>query len=174
MKLRKITTAFAAAAIALSVPASAGGNKTITDLAVANENLSTLETAVVAAGLAETLAGDGPFTVLAPSNSAFANMPDGLLDAALADPNGLLTDVLLYHVIPGDLKSGNIIAAANRNGSSLEVETVGGGTLTVMVKNGKIQLQDVDGNVFNVVKQNINASNGTVHVIDGVLLPVDL
>lgn len=101
-------------------------------------------------------------------------MPDGLLDAALADPNGLLTDVLLYHVVAGDLKSGQVIAAANRNGSTLDVKTVGGGTLTVMVRNGKIQLKDVDGNVFNVVKQNVNASNGTIHVIDGVLLPVDL
>lgn len=174
MKYRKLTTIFAAAAVAVSVPASAGGDKTITDLAVANENLSTLETAVIAAGLAGALAGEGPFTVLAPTDSAFAAMDQDLLAAALADPNGLLTDVLLYHVIPGDLKSGNIIAAANRNGSSLEVETLGGATLTVKVRRGKIQLEDNDGNVFNVIKQNINASNGTIHLIDGVLLPVDV
>ena len=174
MKFKAIAAAALVAGSILATPTAAHDHKTITDLAVANENLSTLETAVIAAGLADTLAGEGPYTVLAPTNAAFASMPDGLLDTALADPDGLLTDVLLYHVIPGDLKSGAIIAAANRNGSSLEVETVGGETLTVMVRNGKIKIEDKDGNVFNVVKPNINASNGTIHVIDGVLLPVDL
>lgn len=174
MKFRKITTLCAAAAVALSVPASAGGNKTITDLTVANENLTTLETAVIAAGLDGALAGEGPYTVLAPLDSAFAAMDQDLLAAALADPNGLLTDVLLYHVIPGDLKSGNIIALANRNGSEVQVPTLGGAMLTVRVQNGKIQLEDNDGQIYNVVKQNINASNGTIHVIDGVLLPIDV
>lgn len=174
MKFKAIATALLVTGAALAAPSAAHDHKTITALAVANDNLSTLETAVIEAGLAETLAGEGPFTVLAPTNAAFENLPDGVLDAALADPQGLLTNVLLYHVIPGDLTSGEIIAAANRNGSTLEVETVGGETLTVMVRNGKIRLKDKDGNVFNVVKPNINASNGVIHVIDGVLLPIDL
>lgn len=174
MKFNAIAAALLATGAALTAPSAAHDHKTITALAVANENLSTLETAVIAAGLDGALAGEGPYTVLAPTNDAFAAMPDGLLDAALADPNGLLTAVLTYHVIEGDLNSGEIIALANRNGSTVEVPTLNGETLTVMVRNGKIKIQDVDGNVFNVVKQNINASNGTIHVIDGVLLPVDL
>lgn len=172
MKFRTITTAVAAAAIALSVPASAGGNKTIVDLAVANENLSTLVDLVGAAELGGALSAEGPYTVLAPLNSAFGELDPATVEYLLSDEGKpLLTTILTYHVIPGDFKSGNLIALANRNGSSVEVETLAGEMLTLSVRKGKLRITDGAGNMHHVVKKNINASNGTVHVIDGVLLP---
>ena len=171
MKYKLLTTALAATAVALGAPSAAHDHKTITDLAVANENLTTLETAVIAAGLDGLLASEGPFTVLAPTDAAFGDLDPAVLDAALADPNGLLTTVLALHVIEGDYKSGELIALANRNGSSVEVPTYGGGMITLSVSKGKLTITDANGRTSNVVKQNVNASNGTIHVIDAVILP---
>lgn len=175
MTIKAIATALLITGAALAAPASAHdhkSDKTITAIASGSEDFETLTAAVVAAGLADTLAGEGPYTVFAPTDAAFAKLPDGTLDTLLAEP-GLttLTSILTYHVVAGDFKSGELIAAANRNGSTLEVDTVGGGTLTAKVKNGKITLEDGQGNMVGVVKANINASNGTIHVIDSVLLP---
>lgn len=171
---KPITAAILLGTAALAAPASAGHHaekKSITAIASETDALSTLVTAVVAAELADTLATGGPYTVLAPTNAAFDALPAGTLDTLLADPGGDLTDILTYHVIAGEFKSGELIAAANRNGSALDVPTLNGGSLTIMVHNGKIMIEDANGNTVNVVKANVNASNGTVHVIDGVLLP---
>lgn len=133
---------------------------TITELVVASDDFDTLETAVVAAGLADTLAGDGPFTVFAPTDAAFAALDSATLNAALADPSGLLTDVLLYHVISGDIGSDTILTFNS----------------ATTIQGQPIQIKFFDGSVYlneevKITTTDIIASNGRVHVIDAVLLP---
>ena len=133
----------------------------IVDTAMAAKNLTTLVTALKAAGLVETLKGAGPFTVFAPDDKAFSKLPAGALDALLADPVKL-KQVLTYHVIPG-----NIMAADAMNMSSpTSPPTVNGATLQVTKRKGKLKINDA-----TVTKADIKASNGTIHIIDGVLMP---
>ncbi|CAL8976517.1 Immunogenic protein MPT70 [Propionicimonas sp. T2.31MG-18] len=137
----------------------------IVDTAVAAGDFTTLAQALTAAGLVETLKGEGPFTVFAPTDEAFAKLPDGALDGLLKDKEAL-TGVLTYHVVPGEVMAAQV---AGMDGQ--KVTTVQGGTFTVNVKDGKVSLTDGAGNTVNVVKTDITASNGVIHVIDGVLLP---
>jgi len=132
---------------------------TITDIVVAGEDFSTLEAAVIAADLAGTLAGEGPFTVFAPTNAAFAALPAGTLDALLADIPAL-TEILLYHVVSGSVDAATVVGlsmATTLEGSHIEIEVVNG----EVILNGTIKVTMTD----------IPASNGIIHVIDGVLLP---
>ncbi len=133
----------------------------IVDTAVSAGNFTTLVKAVEAAGLVETLKGEGPFTVFAPTDEAFAALPAGTLDELLKDPSGKLTEILLYHVVPGKVMAADV---AGLNGK--EVATVGGKMLTVMVNGDKVMINDA-----NVVTTDIAASNGVIHVIDKVVLP---
>lgn len=140
-------------------PSQAG---TIVEIAAGNPAFSTLVTAVQAAGLAETLSGKGPFTVFAPTNEAFAALPQGTLEKLLKPENrDLLRKVLTYHVVSGD-----VMAKDLRSGS---VATVEGSPVAVQVQN-----QGVKVNNSNVVKADIDAKNGVIHVIDSVLLPPGL
>ena len=144
------------AVAALSLSALAAQAKDIVDTAVAAGQFKTLATALQAAGLVDTLKGKGPFTVFAPTDEAFAKIPKAQLDALLAD-KAKLTAVLTYHVVPGtvmakDVKAGKVKTV---QGSELTVSTTGG----VMVDKAK------------VVKTDITASNGVIHVIDSVVLP---
>ncbi|MAU00933.1 MAG: adhesion lipoprotein [Anaerolineaceae bacterium] len=132
----------------------------IVDIAVADGRFTTLVTALEAAGLAETLAGDGAFTVFAPTDDAFAALPEGTVPSLLEDPEGALTDVLLYHVVDGAVMAETVVTL--ESASTLQGEDV---SITV-----------TDGNVFlnenvQVVTTDIEASNGVIHVIDAVLLP---
>jgi uncharacterized surface protein with fasciclin (FAS1) repeats len=147
-----------------SMTASAAG-KDIVDTAVAAGSFGTLAKALTAAGLVETLKGPGPFTVFAPTDEAFAALPKGTLDKLLADKKKL-TDVLTYHVVAGEVMASQVVGM---NGQ--KVKTVQGGTFTVKVKDGKVSLTDAAGNTVNVIKTDVTASNGVIHVIDGVLLP---
>jgi uncharacterized surface protein with fasciclin (FAS1) repeats len=134
--------------------------ETIVDIAVGNPDFSTLVTAVTEAGLAETLSGEGPFTVFAPTNAAFEALPAGTLDTLLADPTGDLTSILQLHVIAGEVDSA---AAAAAVGTC--VETLGGPVLVD---------EDADGNLtFGgavISDVDIEASNGIIHVIDSVVV----
>jgi uncharacterized surface protein with fasciclin (FAS1) repeats len=134
--------------------------KTITELVVEDARFETLETAVKAAGLAETLAGAGPFTVFAPTNEAFAALPAGTLAALLAAPMGDLKNILLYHVVAGNVKAETVVTLS-------KAATVFGKNVSIEVKEGKVVL---NGTV-KVTVTDIAAANGTIHVIDGVLLP---
>lgn len=137
----------------------------IVGLAVATSDLSTLVTAVQAANLVDTLSGEGPFTVLAPTNEAFAALPSGTLDTLLLPEN--ITDlqgVLTYHVIAGDVMSSDL-----SNGQV--VNTVNGGTLTVEITDAGVYFVDANGGKAKVVTVDVEASNGVVHIIDAVLLP---
>jgi len=147
-----------------SMSASAAG-KDIVDTAVAAGGFTTLAKALTAAGLVETLKGDGPFTVFAPTDEAFAALPKGALDKLVADKKKL-TAVLTYHVIPGEVMASQV---TGMNGQ--KVKTVQGGEITIKVADGKVTLTDAAGNTVNVIKTDVTASNGVIHVIDGVLMP---
>jgi uncharacterized surface protein with fasciclin (FAS1) repeats len=133
--------------------------KDIVDIAAGDETFSTLVAAVQAAGLVETLKGDGPFTVFAPTNAAFEALPAGTVEDLLKPENkDKLTAILTYHVVPGKVMSGDLsdgMTAATVQGGEVTIGTTGGVT--------------VDG--ANVVQADIEASNGVIHVIDAVILP---
>jgi uncharacterized surface protein with fasciclin (FAS1) repeats len=134
-------------------------------LASDTPTLSTLVTAVKAANLVETLQGTGPFTVFAPTNSAFEALPAGTLDSLLKPENvEQLKSILTYHVV-----SGKVMAADLKDGQ--EITTVQGGKLIVKITDGKVYLVDAKGNQVTVEKADVDASNGVVHIINGVLLP---
>lgn len=151
----------ATAAFALAPMAFAGGiKKDIVDTAVEAGSFGTLVAAVQAAGLVDVLKGDGPFTVFAPTDDAFAALPAGTVEELLKPENKeQLTSILTYHVIPGKVMSGDIA------GQKLEVETVEGSSAMVDAMDGVM----IDG--ANVVAADIEASNGVIHVIDAVILP---
>lgn len=137
----------------------------IIETAVASSDLSTLVAAVKAAGLVETLQGKGPYTVLAPTNDAFAKLPAGTVDTLLKPENkDQLTSILTYHVISGDITSKQLT-----NGQV--VPTVQGQNLTVEITDGKVYFVDAKGGKAMVTTADVDTSNGTVHIIDSVLLP---
>ena len=177
-----------AAGLALSIgmPASAaiaatsvmvGGapmlsSKVIPENASKAKNLTTLVTAVKAAGLVDTLAGPGPFTVFAPTNAAFAKLPKGTVEK-LVEPamKPQLTGILTYHVVPGALTAADLMAEAKSMGGKAELKTVQGGTLTVSTKGKAVFITDEAGNVARVQTADVMQKNGVVHVIDHVLMP---
>ncbi len=133
--------------------------KDIVDTAADAGSFTTLLAAAEAAGLVETLKGEGPFTVFAPTDDAFAALPEGTVETLLMPENkDQLVDILTYHVVSGAVMSGDL-------SDGMEAEAVNGGTLTIMTEGG------VMVNEANVVTADIEASNGVIHVIDAVLLP---
>ncbi|RPJ14034.1 MAG: fasciclin domain-containing protein [Deltaproteobacteria bacterium] len=134
---------------------------TIVDIAVADGRFNTLVAAVTAAELVETLSGEGPFTVFAPTDDAFAALPAGTLDSLLLPENKqALTDILLYHVVSGKVMASDVIGLS-------AAPTVLGKDITITIKDGKVFLNDT----IQVIITDIEASNGVIHVIDAVLLP---
>ncbi len=134
---------------------------TIVDIAAADPQFSTLVTAVTEAGLVDTLS-TGEYTVFAPTNDAFAALPEGTLDELLADPEGALTDVLTYHVVEGTVLAADVVELDGQ-----EVATVNGESVTITVgDDGSVMVNDA-----TVVITDIEASNGVIHVIDAVLVP---
>lgn len=130
----------------------------LVDTAIAAGNFSTLVTAVQAADLVDTLKGEGPFTVFAPTDAAFAALPEGTLDTLLANPDQL-RDVLLYHVVSGKLMAADVAELAS-------AETVQGGHVAITHQDGEVRV-----NSARVVTADVEASNGVIHVIDAVLIP---
>lgn len=162
--IKKIASAvIVAGALALSsTTAFAGGHgsKDIVDTAVSNEQFSTLVAAVQAAGLVDTLKGDGPFTVFAPTNEAFAKLPAGTVENLLKPENkDQLVAVLTYHVLPGKVMASDIA------GKTLSTATVQGSMVDINATNGVM----IDG--ATVTTADIETSNGVIHVIDTVILP---
>jgi uncharacterized surface protein with fasciclin (FAS1) repeats len=141
---------------------AAATSSTIVQTAVATGNFNTLVAAVQAAGLADTLNGPGPFTVFAPTDEAFAKLPAGTLEMLLKPENkAKLAAILTYHVVPGTVKATDVVKLKNAG-------TVNGQRVSITVDGAKVK---VDGS--NVVATDIVCSNGVIHVIDGVILPVD-
>ncbi len=140
----------------------AAATSSIVDTAVAAGNFKTLVAAVQAAGLVDTLNGPGPFTVFAPTDEAFAKLPAGTLEMLLKPENkAKLAAILTYHVVPGSVKAADVVTLKTAG-------TVNGQRVDIKVNGGKVM---IDG--ANVVATDIACSNGTIHVIDSVILPVD-
>ena len=174
--MKKTLTAFAAASVLLLSACGSDGSSsdttvaasdstemakeagTIVEVAQSNDDFSTLVAAVVAAGLAETLSGEGPFTVFAPTNAAFEALPAGLLEKLLLPENKeTLVKILTYHVVPSKVMAADVMAG--------DVTTVEGSTFTISTEGG------VKVNTSNVTATDVAASNGVIHVIDAVLVP---
>lgn len=146
--------------------------KNIVENAVNSKDHTTLVAAVKAADLVETLSSDGPFTVFAPVNKAFDALPKGTVESLLKPENkAKLQSVLTYHVIAGDFKARDVIAAIKKGNGKAKMKTVQGGTLTFMLDGDAVKVKDAAGNVATVTITNVNQSNGVIHVIDKVLLP---
>ncbi|TND09758.1 MAG: secreted surface protein [Bacteroidetes bacterium] len=134
---------------------------------------TTLVAAVKAAGLVETISGKGPFTVLAPTNDAFENLPDGTVANLLKPENkALLTKILTYHVLTGKYSMADIMKAVKEGKGKAGMKTVSGGMLWFMM-NGEhnVTVTDEMGNVSNISIYNVDQSNGVIHVLDTVLMP---
>ena len=178
--------ALAGAAIALSLAAvpvfaaknpMVGGAPMYADKPIAvnashAKNLTTLVAAVKAAGLVDTLAGPGPFTVFAPTNAAFAKLPKGTVDTLLKPENlDKLKGILTYHVVAGAMTATDLMNAIKDGGGKAELKTVEGDTLTATMKGKGIVITDGKGGTARVTTADVMQSNGVVHVIDSVLLP---
>ncbi|MFN7098771.1 MAG: fasciclin domain-containing protein [Flavobacterium sp.] len=144
----------------------------IVGVAAGNADFSTLVTAVKAAGLVETLSGDGPFTVFAPNNAAFDKLPAGTVDTLLK-PESLdkLKAVLTYHVVAGKFDAAAVTEAITKGNGKYTVTTVQGGTIVLSLKDGKVILTDANGATSTVVLADVAASNGVIHAIDSVVMP---
>jgi len=157
--LRRTYLAITAAALIAGPALADGHSKDIVDTAVEAGSFTTLVAAVEAAGLVDTLKGEGPFTVFAPTDDAFAALPEGTVDELLKPENkDKLTAILTYHVVPGKVMSGDLT-------NNMMADTAQGGQVTIMTEGGVT----VDG--ANVVTADIEASNGVIHVIDAVIMP---
>jgi transforming growth factor-beta-induced protein len=144
----------------MPMPTNTPAPQTIVDIAVADGRFTTLVAAVQAAGLVETLAGEGPFTVFAPTDEAFAKLPAGTLEELLKPENKQqLTDILLYHVVAGKVMAADVVNLS-------EAETALGEKVAIKVEDGKVFINDAQ-----VIITDIEASNGVIHVIDTVILP---
>ncbi|NNF37001.1 MAG: fasciclin domain-containing protein [Saprospiraceae bacterium] len=144
----------------------------IVDIALGSKDHTTLVAAVKAAGLVETLKSEGPFTVFAPTNDAFAKLPEGTVETLLKPENkGQLTSILTYHVVPGNLDANAVVAAIKSGNGTASVKTVSGGTLKAMIVDGNVMLKDENGNTSKVIATDLKGSNGVIHVIDSVVLP---
>ena len=130
----------------------------IVQTAISNGNFTTLATALTEAGLVDALKGDGPFTVFAPTDEAFKNLPEGALDNLLKDKEAL-KNVLLYHVVSGNVSSKDVVKLD-------KATTLNGSDLKIITKNGTVMINNAD-----VIGADVEASNGIIHVIDKVLLP---
>lgn len=164
--MRKAILAMAAAVLTMTVGSTAANagcgtcDKTIVQNAVNTEAFSTLVAAVKAAGLVETLSGEGPFTVFAPTNEAFAKLPEGTVENLLKPENKeKLVAILKYHVVPGKVMAKDVVKLD-------EAKTAQGSFVDINVKDGTVMVDKA-----KVVKTDINSSNGVIHVIDSVILP---
>ena len=159
--------------IASMISTSAFSQKNdVVDIAIGSADHTTLVAAVKAADLVATLKGEGPFTVFAPTNDAFAKLPAGTVETLLKPENkAQLTNILTYHVVSGNIDAAGVLEAIKGGMGKAVLTTVSGGKLTASLNNGKVQLTDESGNSVFVTATDLKGSNGIVHVIDGVVLP---
>jgi uncharacterized surface protein with fasciclin (FAS1) repeats len=178
-------TPFAAVLLALAAPAALAAAKTpmvggaamypsrnIVENASRSKSHTTLVAAVKAAGLVDTLAGAGPFTVFAPTDAAFAKLPPGTVDTLLRPENRpMLQSVLTYHVVAGRVSAAQLVGKIKAGGGMAKLATVQGGTLTARLVGGKVVLTDEKGGRSTVTQADVYQSNGIIHVTDSVSLP---
>lgn len=147
-------------------------SKNIVENAVNSKDHTTLVAAVKAADLVETLQSEGPFTVFAPTNSAFEKLPKGTVETLLMPENkAKLQSILTYHVVAGKQSAAQIMKDIKKGNGKASYKTVSGGTLTAMMKEKKVMIMDENGGMATVTITDVNQSNGVIHVIDSVVLP---
>ncbi len=162
------------APLALTAPAFAAGHgKSVVEIAVGSPDHKTLVAAVTAAGLVETLSGEGPFTVFAPVDSGFAALPQGTVDKLL-EPSmkGDLTKVLTAHVVSGKVMAADLVNAIKAHGGRYNFNAISGDALTAtLTPHGNVWIFDESGGAAKVIAADIDATNGVVHAVSKVLLP---
>ena len=172
----KMLALAAAAAIAILPAAASAGSGTKGNLVAAamkSKDHETLVAAVKAAGLVDTLASGGPFTVFAPTDAAFAKLPAGTVDTLLQPANrDQLRAVLTYHVVPGKVTSAQLVDLIGKNGGKATLTTVQGGTLTASLSGSSVLITDAAGGSAKVTAADLVQSNGVIHVTDAVSLPM--
>jgi uncharacterized surface protein with fasciclin (FAS1) repeats len=147
-------------------------NKNIIQNAVNSKDHTTLVAAVKAASLVETLQGEGPFTVFAPTNTAFEKLPKGTVETLLMVENKeKLQGILTYHVVAGKISAMDLMKMIKKGKGKAELTTVNGGKLTAMLKGKKVQLKDAAGTLSTITIADVNQSNGVIHEVDTVVLP---
>jgi uncharacterized surface protein with fasciclin (FAS1) repeats len=181
MSIRTFTLTAALSAVAAAGAAQAnptvGGaamfeERNIVENAVNSPIHTTLVAAVTEAGLVDTLAGEGPFTVFAPTDDAFAALPAGSVEALLERRNrDRLVEILTCHVVAAEAFSNTIAGMISSSGGAQPIETVGGCTFTARMSGGQIMIEDEQGRMATVTIADVDQSNGVIHVIDTVLLP---
>jgi len=171
--MKKLILTITTAAIFLFTINANAQSKDIVDIAASNKNFSTLVTAVKAAGLVDALKSDGPFTVFAPTNAAFAKIDANTLGALLKPENkSKLARILTYHVIKGKLTAKDVAAALKKGkNGTITLTTLSGEKIRVMKGSDGIWLKDVNGNYSKISSTDIMATNGVIHVIDSVVMP---
>jgi uncharacterized surface protein with fasciclin (FAS1) repeats len=168
--MKKIALIFSAFVICFSATTMAQSD--VVDVAVSSKDHTTLVAAVKAADLVNTLKGEGPFTIFAPTNSAFDALPDGTVESLLKpESKGTLSNILTYHVVAGNFQAADVLAAIKKGGGKFVIKTVSGGTLTASINDGNVILTDGKGNNATVTATDLKASNGVIHVIDAIVLP---
>lgn len=146
--------------------------KSIVDVAVGNKDFSTLVTALKAADLVGALQGDGPFTVFAPNNDAFAKVDEKTLGSLLAPKNkSTLAGILTYHVVSGKFVATDVMKALKDAGGTIELTTLNGAKIKVRKGTDGIYLKDQKGNYSKIAATDVMASNGVIHVIESVVMP---
>ena len=158
--------------LSLAFSKNTNAQGSIVDIAVGNKDFSTLVTALKAADLVSALQGDGPFTVFAPTNDAFAKIDAETLNSLLEENNQkVLANILTYHVISGKLAATDVVAALDKGNGSVELKALNGELISVMQKDGKIWLKDSNENYSEITATDVMGSNGVIHVINTVVMP---
>ena len=165
--MKKIILSFIALSFSLGVY-----SQTIVEAAVSNKDFSTLVTALKAADLVGALSGEGPFTVFAPNNDAFAKIDSETLGSLLKPENGkALTNILTYHVVSGKLMASDVASALKSGYGKAKLTALNGQTITAISKDGKIFLEDAQGNMSEIIATDVAGTNGVIHVINSVIMP---
>jgi uncharacterized surface protein with fasciclin (FAS1) repeats len=165
--MKKIILSFVALSFSLGVY-----SQTIVEAAVSNKDFSTLVTALKAADLVGALSGEGPFTVFAPNNDAFAKIDSETLGNLLKPENlKALTNILTYHVVSGKLMASDVASALKSGYGKAKLTALNGQTLTARSKDGKIFLEDSQGNMSQIIATDVAGTNGVIHVISSVVMP---
>ena len=165
--MKKLIFTFTALFFTVSISA-----QTIVDAAVSNKDFSTLVTALKAADLVGALSGEGPFTVFAPNNEAFAKIDAETLGNLLKPENvKTLSNILTYHVVSGKLMASDVANALKSGYGKAKLTALNGQNITAKSKNGKIYLEDSQGNMSEIIATDVAGSNGVIHVISSVVMP---
>jgi uncharacterized surface protein with fasciclin (FAS1) repeats len=172
-KLLALAAATALAIMPATASAGSGPKGNLVAAAMSSKDHETLVAAVKAAGLVDTLASGGPFTVFAPTDAAFAKLPAGTVDTLLQPANrDQLRAVLTYHVVPGKVTSAQLVEMIGKNGGQAKLTTVQGGTLTASLSGSSVLITDAAGGAAKVTAADLLQSNGVIHVTDAVSLPM--